>query len=287
MKKIREMDLYEEIPSTLISSFGKEISPPVSMQLNFLWKGMHETALRSLDLSHQMSRSFVQLVKEHGINNLPEFVMTERICQWCCVIQLPSVTCQSRLRKRSLKGGINRYRKGAGESAEGESHPSAKLKNVLVSSCLLCKHKAKPITEKKKMHGREESAKNDVSGVRRDSNTSTNNMSNGMKKITSTNSLDSKSKSKDKKSKNSFSFKNGGAITASAISASCAAGINAFIGVNNPTTTLKSSSPQGDFFSFAANRKKGVSDCSANNANKVMSLDDMQRANKKKKRKLK
>ena len=128
--------LYEEIPAILHSSFGKDLSPAVSLELQYLWKGMHQAALTSMELSHHMSRSFVDLVKEHGIDNLPEFVMSERICQWCCAIQIPSVTCRSRIRKRSLKGGLNRYRKGCGENIEGELHPSAKLKNVIVSHCL-------------------------------------------------------------------------------------------------------------------------------------------------------
>ena len=267
--------LYEEIPAILHSSFGKDLSPAVSLELQYLWKGMHQAALTSMELSHHMSRSFVDLVKEHGIDNLPEFVMSERICQWCCAIQIPSVTCRSRIRKRSLKGGLNRYRKGCGENIEGELHPSAKLKNVIVSHCLRCGKKAKKIGENKvKTYASEESAKNDIVGVRRDCSGSKSSAeikgaqtknSGGTKRL----SDGSRSKSKEN-SKKSFSFRDNGSagfskFSPSPSSRSLAGGITA-------------SSPSGDFFSFAANR--------SSNTPSGINLIDLERNKKKKKKRI-
>ena len=137
------------------SCLKKEIPPAVILQLTFLWKAIHEVCLTSLSLSHNYSRKFLAIVDEHGIELPNTHVCSTRLCEWCGVIQLPTLTCSSRLRAIKLKSRINRSREGSsssgnmGTGVERGSHEgqSKKLKNVLVTACLMCKHSRVSVTK--------------------------------------------------------------------------------------------------------------------------------------------
>jgi RNase P subunit RPR2 len=67
---------------------------------------------------HRLSKSFVDVAREHKVD-LPMNV-TEKLCGFCSVVLIPSLTCQVRLRSRSRRSKVNRV---------GKEH----LKNQLVS----------------------------------------------------------------------------------------------------------------------------------------------------------
>jgi len=151
------MELFEQLPSPLRSAFSFEVPPAVVLQMHFLWQALHETCTTSLSLSHSYSRKFLALVDAHGVELTTS--QRSRLCSRCGVIQLPSITTSTRLRRVALRSRVNRKRsRAAAKSAPPQAlsldraaaaaaqHKSkaipgtAKLVSVATTRCLQCKH---------------------------------------------------------------------------------------------------------------------------------------------------
>lgn len=89
------MELFEPLPRHLKGTGNSNITHGIHQQLSYLWKACHEVAATSLPLSHRLSKSFIDLVRQHGVI-IPENV-EQRFCAWCSCIQLPSITSSVRI----------------------------------------------------------------------------------------------------------------------------------------------------------------------------------------------
>ena len=97
--------------------FGQEIALHIQQRLHYQWKLVHKFAKTVLPLSHKTSRDFVHICNTYGVD-LPSYV-TRRLCPWCSVIQLPAITCSTKLQKRTRRSQAN-------------IHTKKKLKNEVV-----------------------------------------------------------------------------------------------------------------------------------------------------------
>lgn len=96
-----------------------------------MWRAAHLTAVDAPAISQSLSRSFTRVCDEHLVD-LPEEVRG-RLCCRCGALQLPTLTCSVRVKRRRARSRINRngiprLGKGAGE----------KFRNEVVRRCLLC-----------------------------------------------------------------------------------------------------------------------------------------------------
>jgi RNase P subunit RPR2 len=116
---------YQPLPA-LRTKLNKDVPPTVVEHLNYLWKAATFVlpSSASIPAMHRLSKSFVDIVREHKVD-LPTNV-TEKLCGFCSVVLIPSLTCQVRLRSRSRRSKVNRV---------GKEH----LKNQLVRSYVHCR----------------------------------------------------------------------------------------------------------------------------------------------------
>jgi len=140
------MEIYIPLPDQLYSRVLKDVPQYVTKRLRYLWISAHEclgTSLDNISLSHHLSRSFMESVLEQGITLTEEYM--NRLCQKCCVLQVPSLTCRSRLRSRTKQSNCNRkiVKKSTNTpSAQGDKK-SNRLKSELIRTCLVCQHISK------------------------------------------------------------------------------------------------------------------------------------------------
>jgi RNase P subunit RPR2 len=99
------MEIFEALPTPLKSNISQEVPASVSQRLNYLWKSSFALALSSITTSHLISRSFVNLVNKYAIE-LPSNIRY-RICSYCSVLQLPSITCSVKVRRRGRQSRRN------------------------------------------------------------------------------------------------------------------------------------------------------------------------------------
>lgn len=99
------MEIFEALPITLRSNISQELPSSVYQRLAYLWKISHSLALTSITSSHLLSRSFISLVNKYAIE-LPSNIRY-RICSYCCVLQLPSITCSVKVRRRGRESRRN------------------------------------------------------------------------------------------------------------------------------------------------------------------------------------
>jgi RNase P subunit RPR2 len=143
------MDLYEELPAKINSKIMKDLPLQIIERIRFLWKASYkvldgnitsnsssnkaniEDALHS---SHEYSRKFMHSVLNHGIH-LPQSYL-QRLCEKCCILQLPSLTCRSRLKPRTKKSKCNRSADQVNHHESSKCH----MKNQLIRTCLVCSH---------------------------------------------------------------------------------------------------------------------------------------------------
>lgn len=92
-------------PSFSFLQFGQEIAVHIQQRLHYQWKVIHRFAKTSLPLSHKTSRDFVHICNTYGVD-VPSHV-SRRLCPWCSVIQLPTITCSTKLQKRTRKSQSN------------------------------------------------------------------------------------------------------------------------------------------------------------------------------------
>ena len=103
-----------------IDQFGQEIAAHIQQRLHYQWKLVHRFAKTALPLSHKTSRDFVQICNTYGVD-LPSYVI-RRLYPWCSVIQLPAITCSTKLQKRTRRS----------QSNSQQQHK--KIKNEIVSA---------------------------------------------------------------------------------------------------------------------------------------------------------
>jgi hypothetical protein len=137
----------------------------ISRRLHYEWRLIHQLATTSLALSHTLrseitlsvstysplgwshSRGFAELCRSYCIGSssrhflsLPLIVtgsvdleecVPRRLCSWCSIIQIPTVTCRVRLRHRTKRSKVN-------QSANKNKTTKRKIKNEIVYHCLTC-----------------------------------------------------------------------------------------------------------------------------------------------------
>ena len=130
--------LDAKIPTSSPLYIGKsEIGKGTALyeQLQFLWRSAYEGAGSSLSLV--ASRQFQGLVDTHGID-LPEYIRL-KLCTWCCAIQIPSVTQQTRIRSRRRGSSVNRNLRSVCRIGMGFDGSSiVKVKNGVMRKCMVC-----------------------------------------------------------------------------------------------------------------------------------------------------
>jgi RNase P subunit RPR2 len=128
------MEIFEPLPFNLRSKFRQDIAPTIRQRLEHLWKSAH--TMRSTSLSHTLMRQFRAIVDEHGVD-LPAYV-SNKICQWCAALMIPSVTCRIRVKRlerksRAQKKLLALNASGGVGKERSETSNSARLKNCIVS----------------------------------------------------------------------------------------------------------------------------------------------------------
>jgi RNase P subunit RPR2 len=138
--------ISEQLPHQLKNNSRGDIPQAVVAQLNYLWNVCHEVAGSSSQLSHAASMQLKQLIREYDVA-LPTYI-TSKLCAWCSAVQIPSVTCSTRIRGRGKGSSVNRTLRslhvGSGETPlQPGATPSAavKVKNAAVSRCKVCSRK--------------------------------------------------------------------------------------------------------------------------------------------------
>lgn len=116
-----------------------EVPSAVVAKLKYLWSVAHEVAKTSPQLSHAASLEFKDLITKEDVV-LPRHI-TEKLCSGCGAIQIPSVTCSTRLRTSGRRSCVNRALKSL-YVPDTQGGGTVKVKNVAVTRCLLCQHKA-------------------------------------------------------------------------------------------------------------------------------------------------
>ena len=118
------MDLFEELPYHLNANKGVEVPAHIVIQLKFLWLSAYQQIQLSKEISHQFSRKFAFLIQQYSIV-IPETV-SSKLCKHCYILQIPTLTCQLRVRKLSKK------------KQNLSSKNNIKFRNKLVRHCLSC-----------------------------------------------------------------------------------------------------------------------------------------------------
>lgn len=137
------MELYQALPDKINSKTTKDLPVQVVERIRYLWKASFnvlnsissnpvESAFNdAISLSHHLSKKMMQTILNHGVY-LPQSYL-QQLCEKCCVLQIPSLTCRSRLKRRSRKSKCN-------QKAKKANHDSLKIKNQLIRTCLICNH---------------------------------------------------------------------------------------------------------------------------------------------------
>jgi len=142
------MDPYAEADILLgdvtVDVAGKALPSGVVQQMRYLWRTgfrlAREEGATTRELAHSITLQFIRLASKHKVMLPPQ--VKERICGGCSMVQLPSVTCSVRVRPRSLHSRANRKQSAVMVSSTSNSgiQPPRKLKNEVVSRCLICSH---------------------------------------------------------------------------------------------------------------------------------------------------
>ncbi len=132
MKKLLDLPLLYTGKSEIGTSTA------LHQQLQFLWRSAHESVGSSLSLA--ASKQFQSLVDKHNID-LPEYIRL-KLCPWCCAIQIPSITQQTRVRSRGRGSGVNRNLRSVCKIGVGSDRQSiVKVKNGVINRCMICLNK--------------------------------------------------------------------------------------------------------------------------------------------------
>ena len=106
------------LPYPLRTKTNQEVPSAVQDRLAYLWRasscalnsrieGESVDPLETISASsHRLSKSFIEAARVHKVD-LP-LQVTERLCGYCSVMLIPSVTCQIRLRPRSRRSKVNK-----------------------------------------------------------------------------------------------------------------------------------------------------------------------------------
>lgn len=128
---------YMPLPKTLQSTTIKDIPNVIIYKLQYLWKLSHELLLNtpstinntnntsnsSKILSGRLSKQFMDIIITNNIQLPNEY--QQKICPFCCILQIPTITCTMRLENNFSKN-----------NKKNKNH-----KNKVARLCLHCKFK--------------------------------------------------------------------------------------------------------------------------------------------------
>ena len=146
--------MINELPLSAFRSNNSELSATLRAQLQYLWKCSHETAGTSIPLSLAASKQFQSLIDKNCID-LPDYCK-ERICPWCCAVQIPSITSRVRVRSTGKGSSSNRNLRFVCGIENATDKASVKLKNGVVHVCTVCNKKVPRLKVKMKSKGSQE-----------------------------------------------------------------------------------------------------------------------------------
>ena len=144
----------EPSPLSLLRSYkGEAIPSNVLNQLQYLHTLSHSTACTSQPIAHASSVKFITLCKEYNIA-LP-VTIRNAYCPKCCMVQVASMTMQSRIIKVKNNDRVNkravvitggkteRTPKKDDQDNNGNPQRRDKLKNRVLERCLVCHGKSR------------------------------------------------------------------------------------------------------------------------------------------------
>lgn len=143
------MELYLPLPDPLHSSIVKDLPLHLIKRIRYLWISSFESLGNEIEhvaVSHRLSRAFMELVIEHGVILTDEH--RSRICEKCCVLQIPTFTCRTRIRSRSKHSRCNKKNLCNDDGNNGAKPLDAsskvlqkrRFKNEIIRTCLVCSH---------------------------------------------------------------------------------------------------------------------------------------------------